>query len=1395
MRLQIEYPDTSRSVAVSIDGEHATAADLARELQLDPAVALSVDGIVHLPDTLLSTVAFSEGSRVSSLGATSNLRTGIGSTWAGVIGGPGAGAVRNIDAVGYLAVGRSEQNELPIGNPNISHAHAIVERLPGDKFIVDDLESLNGTWIKGKAISKPTSVVVDTPIRIGSSLLTLRNVDGADQPLGVGPDHADERGKVLLNRPPRTPLPDPLAPIVLPDRPAERVAPVLTMVSLLVPLVFAAVMVVALGSWRYAIFGLLSPVMAVGNWLSGKRRVKREREGDVRTHRESLSTLKRQLGDAVQYERQRRAAIGPDLLEVRRRIELPSTRLWERRLSDADAVTARVGVGQISFTPPTESKAERTATDVESIVEDYRAIADVELVVDLRAGPLGVVGERNIRDGVARALISQLATHHGPADYRIGVLTTAERVHLWEWAHWLPHNRSSTEASMVLAGDAASGFASDILDHFESDKFADVFSPGWLLVVDDLELLHRRSSALRRLLERPDSNIFGVVLANTADQLPASTASVASISSADGGVALTFPREPGRVESGILDIASIDVARDLARQLARFEDPELPMPNGDVPRIVRAGDLFGTLTPEAIQKRWLLSTRKDALEAPIGIGEQGLMPIDMVTDGPHALVAGTTGSGKSELLRTFIVGLATNYDPDDLVFVLIDYKGGSAFDACARLPHVVGMVTDLDDHLAERALLSLEAELHHREAVLRGVAAKDIADYREAGSPDGPLPRLIVLIDEFATLRSELPDFVSALIGIAQRGRSLGVHLVLATQRPAGAVDANIRANTNLRIALRMQDPADSIDVIDKPTASELSRSTPGRAYVRTGEGELAIVQSGFLSGPADADVPQIRIADIPVGTGHSPEFPHIDSSGDTTELQLIVDSILQTPRSGSAPRRPWLPELPGHVEIGALTDLEFDVESEASGDNTLNRVSVAVGDDPSHQRRLIRTWDPVGGLIVVGALGSGVSTLLRSTITALGRLRSTRSVWVFPVDHSAGGLADIDAYPHVSPVISGNDDARHSRLFSLLDETLDARRQLPADDVDSLPLIVVVIDGMASFVEANDLTSGTPTGELWERIVRDGPLVGIVTIVGATRRGDIPRNTWTVATERIMLEQSDPTAFADIGVRPAAVPKFVPGRAMWGSDAMVVQVIDWEASTSPDDCNVLDELPDITPLDAVIDRVKLAGNATSLEPNLVIPIGIDDATRRVTQLTVRAGEHATIGGPSGSGRTSALTLMAEQLRADHPDLVLVGVAPGPIAPLFTSGVFDAHGDVDGLDHVLSVAQTDPRRWVILVDDAERVEVDDGPLLDLAKNGPPNVTIIAAVRSSVARQAYGHWTRFVRASGAGILLQPDPAMDGDLLGVRLPRNVRLRELPGRGYLVSAGEAHVMQVCL
>lgn len=1386
MRLQVIAGGHARAIAVSIDDPEATIADLSQGLFLDPGAALVVDGVVHLPDTCLHDVALVDGAFVTSLNDHETRRSGLGKTWIGIVGGTNAGAVRRTDSVGTIAIGRDPLNDLVVANSSVSSSHVVVE-LDESGISVTDLQSLNGTWVGQKAIKKTTALAFEAPFRMGSSTAVARVVRQDDRPMGTSAQHRDAVGKILLNRPPRRLILGAPKAIELPDQPAERMNPTLTVVSLLVPIMFAAAMVLMLGSWRYALFGLLSPVMALGNWFSSRRRVRRERDGDITTHREALQRLRKQLAAAAAVERERRAAIGPDLLEVRRRVELPSSLLWERRLDSDDAMLVRLGVGESQWAPETVFSDDVVPEDVLALVADSSGLTDVELFVDLRRGPLGLVGDAARGAAASRALMLQLSAHHGPADCQLVVFTTPERLEEWRWAKWLPHTAMANEGVRILVGEASSTMAVSLLEAVEPDASASMqCSSGYVLIVDDIELIHKRSSPVRRLLECAEQNVFGVVLTSSVDQLPASVASIVEVEPSDGRFALSFPAVPGLPETGVLDSVSVVVAEDIACSLARFGDPEQVVYGGGIPSVAGAIDVFGELDSLAVQKRWMLSKRGSALIAPLGLGDSGRFGVDLVADGPHGLVAGTTGAGKSELLRTLIMGLATNHDPDDLVFVLIDYKGGSAFDRCAQLPHVVGMVTDLDDHLAERALLSLEAELHHRERVLRDAEVTDVIGYREEGSRGGPLPRLVVVIDEFATLRSELPEFVSSLVGIAQRGRSLGVHLVLATQRPSGAVDANIRANTNLRIALRVQDDADSADVIGASLASGIPRTAPGRAYVRRGEGDLVGVQTAYLSGNGGVSGPPLRTAEVPVGSGYGPQFSSEVRNGEATVLDSLVDVVIRAGRNHCSPRRPWLDALPRSIDTSGETLWGYERGDDAD-------VVLAVGDDPSQQRRTLLGWNTAQGhLAVVGVLGSGVTTTIRSTIARLSEMPD-RAVWVFPVDHGAGGLAGIDRYGHVANVIDSTDEARQARLLQFLAQELDGRRHSASGSAIDEPLIVVAVDGIGSFAESNDLSSGTVNGDLWARLGRDGPAVGIVCVVGATSLSAIPRSMRGSISQFVVHEQQDRNGYADFGIRTKALPVFSPGRALWGTGAVVAQVCDWETSLPADRARVGPKVPVIEELPEQVDASVLGGVETLLDPGLSVPVGVDGATRLITRLTIRAGEHGTVSGPSRSGRTSALRLIAGRLRAADPALILVGLAPTASASLFDVGVFDAGGTVEDLDHVLTMALDDGRRWVLLVDDADRIDVDSGPLLDLAKNAPDNVTMVVALRSAAARQNYGHWTRAVRASGAGILLQPDNSVDGDLLAVRLPRNERLAAVPGRGYLVVDGEAHTVQL--
>ena len=382
-----------------------------------------------------------------------------------------------------------------------------------------------------------------------------------------------------------------------------------------------------------------------------------------------------------------------------------------------------------------------------------------------------------------------------------------------------------------------------------------------------------------------------------------------------------------------------------ARQLSGRRDPEDERLNGlDIPTAVGLSELLAeggidAADPSSIALAWSMAGHDPAPRAPIGRARDGVVEIDLVRDGPHALLAGTTGAGKSELLRSLVVGLSARLGPQHLTFVLVDYKGGAAFDDLASLPHVVGMVTDLDEHLAERALRSLRAELTVREQMLRDHGVNDLTSLRaQAGAP--VMPRVLVVVDEFAALAAEQAEFLHALVGIAQRGRSLGVHLLLATQRPSGVISDDIRANTNLRMALRLHDTSDAMDVVGDPAPASLPRSLPGRAVMRLGPDELVTFQ-----------------------TAHA------------TDVAAIVTAVRAAAHETGAdrPRRVWCDPLAERIEHGQLVRL-------AAG----ARHAVGLMDLPDQQTQSPFCWQPADGSVaVVGSPGSGVTSSLVTLVGA----------------------------------------------------------------------------------------------------------------------------------------------------------------------------------------------------------------------------------------------------------------------------------------------------------------------------------------------------------------------------------------------------------------------------
>ncbi|HKY68200.1 MAG TPA: FtsK/SpoIIIE domain-containing protein, partial [Acidimicrobiales bacterium] len=659
----------------------------------------------------------------------------------------------------------------------------------------------------------------------------------------------------------------------------------------------------------------------------------------------------------------------------------------------------------------------------------------------------------------------------------------------------------------------------------------------------------------------------GIVVASTPDRLPAVCTAVVEITDAGGVADLVLPQAGLHVRDVAPAGMADDVARDCARSMARFEDPELDIVGAGLPATIRLLPLLDLeeCTPDALLARWKAAGVDPRPAAPIGVSEDGVFSIDFVGDGPHGLVGGTTGAGKSELLRSMVAGLAASVDPDHLTFVLVDFKGGSAFDECATLPHTVGMVTDLDEHLAERALRCLEAELKHRERTLREVGATDLPDYLRKGLPE-PMPRLIVIIDEFATLKAELPQFIDALVGVAQRGRSLGVHMLLATQRPQGAISDNIRANTNMRIALRMQDANDSKDVIDVADAAAIPRTSPGRAYVRLGPGEVVAIQSALSTGARSGTV-TAHIDVAPFAYGPQPRLPApsrptehdwadlaTDDGEPETDLSVLVSTIGEAfSRTGRPPpRRPWPDPLPSDIDLDEVIDAGLAAQRPGAPPT----VFLAMADDPDAQTQYPVGWVPTdGNLLIYGIGGSGTTTALSSVVLSLARERTPDDLHVYVLDMGAGELEALAPLPHVGGVVVAGERERQTRLVRFLRSELDRRRALGVAAARAEPAIVTVVDGWSAFAAEYADYSGTAVWDAWVRVMADGPEVGLYAVVAADRAMAVTMSVASLVRQRLAMRLSDKNDYTNFGIRSAAVPEMEPGRALVAGSGQVVQI------------------------------------------------------------------------------------------------------------------------------------------------------------------------------------------------------------------------------------------------
>ena len=1153
-------------------------------------------------------------------------------------------------------------------------------------------------------------------------------------------------GVVPFNRPPRlAPVVEPAAICVPAEPPGRRPNEPLSIAGLVIPMIGGAVIALLL-SPMLAVFAALGPVVTIGMWWERRHRAEREHRDAKTREREACVTLEIRLPELCAAEMTRQRSFVPNMDLVIERATQLSSQIWERGADDLDAFRVGIGTTDVRFAPALQVEGAGTGLEPSSLaiaaVNAAPRLLAVPAVVDLSPGRIvGIVGPRPLAQALARALATQLVVHHGPSVSRLVVAASADVTDDWAWCRWLPHcgDPIDGEPGALIGRTADVEIADHALAGLSSESKTSV-----VMVLDDPAAFHGRDTLGRRLLEH--ERVAVIMIAPTIDRLPAGCSDLLQLDPA-GWVTRRDPRRADGIKSALAWGLSRSQARAAARRLAQLDDPALHRRDAGVPDTV---PLLRTLAiggddPAEILGRWADTSGRDSLTAIIGADAHGPVEIDLIGAGPHLLVGGTTGSGKSELLRSLVAGLASTHDPDHCAFVLIDYKGGAAFDCCRELPHIAGFVTDLDQSLAARALHCLQAELRYREDRLRAVGAQDMAAFRSIESPGEPLPRLLVVVDEFATLASELPDFLIALVGIAQRGRSLGVHLVLATQRPAGVVTDDIRANAGCRIALRVTDPHDSVDVIGSPDAAAISRLRPGRAIARLGPSELIAFQSAIITGHQAQRSPlDVRLLDDVEAVS-----PGVDDG--PSDLQRLVHSVGLAWGDRPPPRSPWPDPLP------AIAEREPD--------------GWWLIDDPDSQCRRVGGWKPTDGhLVVLGGPRSGATSTLAEA--AFSCIDGGGHVYVADLD--AGELAALGA---LGVVIGPTDTERRHRLLRRLDDEVAARR---ATERAGEPPILLIVDDLGGLERAHDPIRDSEIHDQLARIWADGPAVGVVVAVSIRRAAELPTAMAATARTILLHGSADPADALRFGL-PTLDIDLPPGRARRVSDGSLLHVMRSGPRVGDAVANWVGHRPASAPFAigvlAPSISISAGGASVSIGARAELHVAIADANLQLASLTLHGGEHALVLGPARSGRTTALATIGSLA----PSSVAVGAALAaalgvdPIQPSDLIGELSTRGPT-----------------LILVDDCLTVADPTGDLARLVARPPAGVHMIASAHPSRFRQAYGHWSADLAASRAGILLQPDP-LDGDLLGAPLPRRLGRIEIPGRGFLVADGRARLAQM--
>jgi len=983
----------------------------------------------------------------------------------------------------------------------------------------------------------------------------------------------------------------------------------------------------------------------------------------------------------------------PQLSEIADMVEGYHNRIYERNSMDEDFLTFSVGhfVGKPAFT--IEDKTKELELETNAYLEEEKRIKrkfgsiDKPQIVDLKKAHLGLVGEKSVIHEQLKYYISQIAFAQSYHDIQFVMVFDKEYEKDFEWMRWLSHAKIQNLNVLGLirsekARDQILGSMQQILkerkQRVEEEKKEARFLPHYVFLIDEPKMVMDHS--IMEFLGSDEGNQLGFSLLYTSNQranLPENIGTVLLLENSGEGRLLLQEEELCDRRLHFYRVGDINLEM-MARNLGVLVH-EQGMAN-HIPERITFFDMYGIRNPEElqVQGRWAANNSSKTLAVPLGAraaNDYLELNLHEKAHGPHGLIAGTTGSGKSEILQSYILSLAVNFHPHEVGFLLIDYKGGGMANLFKDLPHLLGTITNLDGSESMRALASIQSELRRRQRVFGEYDVNHINVYNDLfkeGKTKEPIPHLFIISDEFAELKKEQPEFMKELVSTARIGRSLGVHLILATQKPSGVVDDQIWTNSKFKLCLKMQNEADSKEILHTPDAANITQI--GRAYLQVGNNEIyELFQSAWSGAMYIAETEKEVTQDNRIymvnelGQG---ELVNQDLRGTKaerkakeTQLEVVVrhiHTVYERQRSiGVKP--PWLPSLAEkivnpHMKIGRNDQVDLHV--------TLGMLDV-----PEEQEQVEYTLNlsQQGNIAYIASGGYGKSIFLTNAALNLASKNKVSNLNLYVLDFGNNALIALSGLPHMADYIMLDDTEKFEKFMHLtLKEMRNRKKQMASAMVQnfsvynetaerSLKAIVVLLDNYDAVKEM-----GYETEEYFTKLTRDGVGLGIYVIITASRTSAIRYATFNNFKNKIAgynFDVNDVKAL--VGKSKYMLPE-IRGRSMirHGENANIMQLyipVEFESDVDYSK-NIQSYVKRIVKMhpDEEAPHIPILPEGLSVESlfdykgvDTKISLGLDRET------VVRKGfdrlcSPFLILGENGCGKTNALKVILNQLKDEE---------------------------------------------------------------------------------------------------------------------------------------------------